>query len=207
MNLAASSGLDATPVSFRPSQRPQVSSPGSLVVHCFRFRCHRLSTVFRRFPPAAFTSRLRPLLPGLRHCFLFTLAAVVRPHHPVRMLPLSRSGRVRAPWSSAQVPRFSPKFCRHSSGRLPISVVSLSTSRFSGPTQAVSRFSCCVTRHMLRSAYYPCFCSSAALPDTLPSVRPPAYSRRARVFESLEGDSVLSRAPAPCRAFYGLSQP
>jgi len=55
-----SSGMDVTPVSFRPSQSPLVAKPGSC-------SSNGLGAIFRRshcFPSFAFTSRHPPAHPG-----------------------------------------------------------------------------------------------------------------------------------------------
>jgi len=109
VNLAASSGLDATPVSFRPSQSPLVSSPGPLVA------VGALAPSFRHPSRPAFGSsrcfltfrfHLTAPEPVTRPTTLLSLAGagVVRPRALVCTPPLSRFGRVSAPWFQAQAP-------------------------------------------------------------------------------------------------------
>jgi len=109
VNLAASSSLDATPVSFRPSQSPLVSSPGPLVA------VGALAPSFRHPSRPAFGSsrcfltfrfHLTAPEPVTRPTTLLSLAGagVVRPRALVCTPPLSRFGRVSAPWFQAQAP-------------------------------------------------------------------------------------------------------
>jgi len=105
---AACSGLHATPGSFRPSQSPLVSSPGPW---SFLTAAHAapvsVLTIFRSlhcFPSVAFTLRIRSRFQAYDTAF-----DRCAPVSSDRVLWCARhpclvSGRVRAPWSSAQVP-------------------------------------------------------------------------------------------------------
>jgi hypothetical protein len=145
-------------------------------------------------PPSLSTGRFnlaapRPR-PNLRHCFRSLCAGVARPRARCARHPCLVSGRVRAPWSSAQVPAGSRAQClrtthTHPEWRRLSSSTTLESRRprfhlavLRAPW-ALRRFSCCAASRMLRSACYPCCCSPAELPDTQPrsgSRRSPAFS-------------------------------
>jgi len=158
---AACSGLHATPGSFRPSQSPLVSSPGpwsflqQLTLR--RSRCSRFSAVstasHRSLSPcgSAPVSRLTTLLSiAVRRC---------RPTacYGVHATPVSYRAESEPPGHQPRSQRFSPECWRLSSRTTLESRRQAFTSRFSGPTWALQRFSSGVARRVLRSARYPCF--------------------------------------------------
>jgi len=153
---ATSSGVDATPALFRPTQSPlaavllRQAPPSVVTARCrgdFRsvglgetFRC------FRGFPSRRFHLAV-PNLDGGLHDTAFDRLAPVSSDRVLGMhaTPLPPGGRVppgRQPTcarfllSSTRAiarPSLSPEPCRLASRRFSISVVRLSTSRFSGP--------------------------------------------------------------------------
>jgi len=102
-----SSGMDATPALFRPTQRPlaavllRQAPPSVVTARCrgdFRsaglggaFRC------FRSFPLRRFYLAVPSPDGGLRHCFRSLCAGVVRPRPRYARYP-SSSGRKSTPW-------------------------------------------------------------------------------------------------------------
>jgi len=134
VNLATSSGLDATPDSLWPSQRllGQWSSPGSWIG--IRCRCHRISALLLALPTGCFHLSAPAASPGLRA--------------QVCTLPLKRCGRFRAPWSSAQVPSQLSECSRLSPERLPVSVARLSPH---GPRRPGGPCDTFVRRHPARA--------------------------------------------------------
>jgi len=127
-------------------------------------------------PVPSFSPRgARSMMKAVRHCFRSLNAGVARLRPRYARYPLP-SGWTSTPWLLRQAPtlalveerafRLSPADFRRA--RISVSVVRLSTSRFSGQCEPQDVFGHIPCR-MLRSACYPCCLSATELPDRLPS--------------------------------------
>jgi len=101
---ATSSGMDATPVLFRPIQCPLVAS----LLHQAPVRLIGLGSIFhnsRCFPSVAFTSRHPLIASRPSTCFRFATPCEVGDIPQVWMLPLRYSGQHSAPWPPSSCAR------------------------------------------------------------------------------------------------------
>lgn len=176
VNAAACSGLQATPDSFRPGQRPLVSSPGP----CSCSGSSRFSN--RSLSPSRdpeFGSRPPTLLAG-----------VDRRRPLVCTLPLTDFGSISASWSQAQVPARVSGSSRSSNRLLSPSRGPESVFR---PTTLLSvRCGLVSSARVLWSARYPCWISAPSAPPGHQPRHPSIDSEFGRVSSSAFLDSPRS---------------
>jgi hypothetical protein len=201
MNPAASSGLDATPEAFRPLQSPLVSSPGPCDSGQGAWRVSTTSVAFSR--PLSARASLAclqacdmafsglPVSPGdvlwsARYPCLVSAESVPPGHQPG-----SRDGLLSGRGFPRDDSRFPPR-------NFHLAVLSAHSGRVTlvrGVTHGYAQVSILPLLSRAQQSFL-----------TPYRGQDPDEHRWARVL-SLLRRPVLSRAPAPCRACYGVSQP
>ena len=174
MKSATSSGLDATPALFRPTQRPlaayrlrqaptSIGGPPLLGHLCGRPGPAELSSAFADSRPVIFASRHPSVDIGHTTLLSFALSRCRPTASSVCTLPLALWVD-KDPLAPGQAPtvcaRLEERAFRLSAAdfpraRISVPIVRLSTSRFSGPRGPSDEFSL-IARRILRSACYPC---------------------------------------------------
>lgn len=156
---------------------------------------------FHQFPSRRFHLKVPDVLQTLRHYFHFALGRCRPTACPVCTPPLSLAVEqnpllpILASGShySASLLSLSPECCRLFPSAFLESYLQAFTSRFSGPRGPSDNILRLVTGCMLRSAYYPCWFSSAELPDRHPScVRNSQLTRRVRATFADESTSLCA---------------